>query len=50
MERFVFNECVYLGSNSRSCLLNELESKNYSKVLFVIIISPPYRINYFANL
>ena len=35
MERFVFNECVYLGSNSRSCLLNELESKNYSKVLFV---------------
>ncbi len=35
MERYIFNECVYLGKNARSCLPNEIKSRNFKKVFLV---------------
>ena len=35
MERYIFNECVYLGKDARSCLPNEIKSRNFKKVFLV---------------
>ena len=35
MERFIFNETVYLGANSRSVLGNEIINRGFNKVLLV---------------
>ena len=35
MERYIFNECVYLGANSRSCLPEEIKKRKFKKVLLV---------------
>ena len=35
MEKYIFNECVYLGKDARSCLPNEIKSRNFKKVFLV---------------
>ena len=35
MERYIFNECVYLGANARACLPDELKKRKFKKVLLV---------------
>ena len=35
MERFIFNECVYLGANARAILPEELKIRKFKKVLLV---------------
>ena len=35
MERYIFNECVYLGANARACLPEELRKRKFKKVLLV---------------
>lgn len=35
MERYIFNECVYLGKDARSCLPDEIKSRNFKKVFLV---------------
>lgn len=35
MERYIFNECVYLGANARACLSKEIKQRGYKKVLLV---------------
>ncbi len=35
MERYIFNECVYFGANSRSCLPEEIRKRKFKKVLLV---------------
>ena len=35
MERYIFNECVYMGANARSCLKDELPKRGFKKVLLV---------------
>ena len=35
MERFIFNETVYLGANSRSVLGSEIINRGFNKVLLV---------------
>jgi len=35
MERYIFNECVYLGANARSVLPEELKKRKFKKVLLV---------------
>ena len=35
MERYIFNECVYMGANARSILPEELRKRKFKKVLLV---------------
>ena len=35
MEKFIFNECVYLGSGARVCLSDELKKRGFKKILIV---------------
>ena len=35
MERYIFNECVYLGTDARKCLPDELARRGFKKVLLV---------------
>ena len=35
MERYIFNECVYMGTRSRDCLIDELNMRKLKKVLLV---------------
>ncbi len=35
MERYIFNECVYLGKDARNCLPDELAKRKFKKVLVV---------------
>ncbi|MBE5740969.1 MAG: iron-containing alcohol dehydrogenase [Clostridiales bacterium] len=35
MEKYIFNECVYLGANARTCLKDELKKRKLKKVLLV---------------
>lgn len=35
MERYIFNECVYLGKGAREALVEELKKRNFKKVLLV---------------
>ena len=35
MERYIFNECVYLGANSRAVLPEEIKKRKFKKVLFM---------------
>ena len=35
MERYIFNECVYLGANARAVLPEELKKRKFKKVLLV---------------
>ena len=42
MERYIFNECVYLGANARSVLPEEIKRRKFKRVLLVtddVIIS-----------
>ena len=35
MERYIFNECVYLGANARACLPDEIKKRKFKRVLLV---------------
>lgn len=35
MERYIFNECVYLGTNSRECLPSELSKRKFKRLFIV---------------
>ena len=35
MERYIFNECVYMGANARAVLPEELKKRKFKKVLLV---------------
>lgn len=35
MERYIFNECVYLGAGSRECLIDEINNRKFKKILLV---------------
>lgn len=35
MERYIFNECVYLGANARACIPEELKKRKFKRVLLV---------------
>ena len=35
MERYIFNECVYLGAGSRECLIDEINNRKFKRILLV---------------
>ncbi len=35
MEKFIFNECVYLGTNERECLPDELTKRKFRRIFIV---------------